>query len=434
MFAIAPALIAFWPFALFAVAVPLGFHFEQKKRERYRQIWASVASQLGLSFSAGTGRDHEMRMVGYLRGISVVVDVHMMGSGDSKRYYTRYSFTYPGGASEKFVMRRQGKLSSIFGSLFGKPDLSLGDPAFDAMVHIDANDRVAVDRYLTPARRMAVLSLLERFVRAEVTESSFVVERLNVQENPQALTATIFQLQDIALTLSAPTDVDVALQMQKQGDLQDAIDHLHALNDVQDEPANTFTQLLEAEALVAAGEGDKADQLLEALPVFDPEIGSWRQVAKSHPQPLKAYVPPTQVEQESRAAAAPPPPTPAPTQTVSLDQQSVIENLFGGERLAHEAEQFFFDKYEGATIEWTGKVDRTRSFRSDRDFDGAGEKVNVFIGSRGDGKLVSNRIHAIVHLPVDTAIEREAEITFRGQLVRADRYMRNLFVANAELV
>ena len=154
-------------------------------------------------------------------------------------------------------------------------------------------------------------------------------------------------------------------------------------------------------------------------------------MAKSHPAPLRL-----KPVSESNLASPEEPEAvvSSPKEHVLFDQQSVIDDLFDSQRPGYEVEQRFFDVYESALVEWSGTVRRSREFRSDRDFSGAGVKVTIEIGSRGDSKLVSNQINAIVQLPEGTSIENDQQVRFRGTFVRTDRYMRNLFVANADLL
>ena len=391
------------------------------RHERIAEAWARAASELGLSFFPASGMGHgEIR--GDIRGVSVHVDVHMRKSGDSRAAYTRVRLMYPSSVRETFYLSKQQPFS-IFARLFGQRDMIIGDPTFDSRVVIDAPDPIALDRFLTPARRMGILRMMESHQFVDVSARTLTAEAFRVEEDGRALAARIGHLVDIALVLSAPSDVDLALQQQRHGDLADSVQSLHTINDVQDMPPNSFTQFLEAEALVAMGDGEQASQILKDLPVFDAELGEWKTVAKNHPKPV-----------ELKPIAAANLKGPALEEGVSLDQQSVIDDLFDSERPGYEVEQRFFDVYESETVEWSGTVRRVREFRSDRDFPGAGVKATIVIGSRGDSKLVSNQVQAIVHLPEGTSVEPEQHVGFQGTFVRTDRYMRNLFVANAEIV
>ena len=54
------------------------------------------------------------------------------------------------------------------------------------------------------------------------------------------------------------------------------------------------------------------------------------------------------------------------------------------------------------------------------------------IGSVGNSPLFSNRVKAIVGLPADDRFDRGDEVHFSGTLVRFDRLVRAIYVADAE--
>lgn len=417
----------------------LAIAYAQEQGKQRGIAWEGAARDLGLVYVAGTGWAPRPVIQGQLRGVAVRVEVVTKGSGDSQSNFTRYTLQYPGVAATAVTLRKQTPFS-VFGRLIGRRDVEIGDPIFDDRVVIDAPDPVAAAQYLTPARRMAVLTMFEHWKHVEVTANSIIVEYQGIERTHTKLVGTITRLLDMALVLSAPSTVDLALEQQARGDLADAVDALHEINDVQDAPPNSFTQLLEAEALVAMGEGAKAEAVLDAMEVSDPEIDRWRDLAHSHPTPAPVPQPTPAPEVSAPAPAGVPEPVPQPAAPraavvhAPLDQDSVITDLFDSNRLGHEVEARFFEAYEGATVEWTGTIERSREFRSDSDFPGAGVKATIRIGSKGDGRLVSDQIHAIVHLPAGTPIERDQSVTFRGSFIRVDRYMRNLFVANAVVV
>ena len=436
---------ALFPLVFGGIAVLVAVVTGQKSKSQQAEAWMAVAAAHQLQFTPGSGFGGYGRLNGAVGMAEVAVDIFTRGSGDSSTRYTRYRLNFPSMFDGAFMMKKQ-KPFSIFGRLFGAADQLVGDPDFDSRVVVNALDPTAVNRYLTPARKVAVLRLMEGFDFVEVGPRSFTVERRDVDKDANRVTAMIQYLADVARVLSSPSDVDLALEKQERGDLADAVVALHELNDVQDAATNSFTQFLEAEALVAMGEGKRAGDVFDDMPVFDPELGEWKTVAKNHlkpldlkpiqPPPPKVSTPPTSPPPTEPAPPAVPAPAPKQTvdpRTVSLDQDAVIEDLFGSSRLSFDVEKRFFEVYELARIEWTGTVQNSRNFRSDRDFPGAGVKATIEIGSRGDSKLVSNQVRAIVHFAEGTTLENGSQIRFSGTLIRADRYMRNLFVAGASL-
>ena len=57
----------------------------------------------------------------------------------------------------------------------------------------------------------------------------------------------------------------------------------------------------------------------------------------------------------------------------------------------------------------------------------------ITLGSLGDGVLITNRVQAVVQLPPDAGVRRGDDITVQGTLVRLDRYMRNFYLADAQI-
>lgn len=425
----------FFPIILGALGAGASYLFASNKKDQVEQAWGNVATALGLKYTpAATGVRNFGTIYGAIRGVRVTIDVNVRGSGDSRAEYTRCRLDFPSGASGNFTMSKQSSFS-FFATLFGRQDVQIGDPAFDSKVVIDATDPVAVNRYLTPARRMAIIQMMQSYAFVEIRPTSSSTEMRGVESNPAKLEAWIRYLVDVALVLDAPSDVDLALEKQQRGDLADAVDSLHELNDVQDGDPNSFTQFLEAEALVAMGEGKKASKILDDLPVFDPVLGEWKTVAKKHPKPVELKpISTANLEGVAEETIEKVKPQPSPAVSVPIDQRLVIADLFDSDRLSYEVEQHFFDTYEGSIVEWSGTVGFVRNFRSDRDFVGTGVKATVEIGSYGEGRLLSKGVNAIVHLPEGTTVEPGDTVSFRGSFIRTDRYMNNLFVANAEVL
>jgi hypothetical protein len=396
------------------------------RQQRVQHAWQLAASELGFALEPG-GLTKSPRMVGSIRGVRVLIDIDLRGGGDDRTKYTRYTLNYPSGAP-KITLTKQG-FGSIFKRLFGGRDVVIGDPAFDQRVVIDAADPTHAAQILSPARRMAVLSLFETWNKASVSQGSFVVQRRGIETSSSALTTSVRRLVDMALIISEPTDVDRALEHQARGDLQDAVSALHEVNEgfqKRDEP-NSFTQLLEAEALMTIGDGAAANEVLATIATgVDKEVAGWRQVATAHLEPPQDIVRP-----DPETAGVP---AAGDTPASDVDQQAVIDDLFSSNRLRYETEDHFLRVYAGRSIRWSGEIEQIREFRSDSDFDGSGLKTTVLLGNLGDGRLLSSRVNAIVHFPDGTTIGRGDSITFTGHLRRADRYMRNLFVSDGSVV
>ncbi|MEM7141164.1 MAG: tetratricopeptide repeat protein [Actinomycetota bacterium] len=396
----------------FVIIVFVAIAISAFQKQQQTSTWQSVGRRTGLAVQSGS-LFRAPSMSGTVRGVRVRAEVISRGSGDDSYRVTRYTVGFPA-AGPAVSFRRQGMLS-FMRSFVGGRDIVTGDPRFDESVIVDAASEAAVRQYLTPARRAALLSIFSTWPKAEVTPSSIVVESRRVERNQDRMMATINRLIDSGRLLTDPAPVDAALAPLEAGDMAEAVDALHELNEATDDenPPNVVTQLIEAESLVALGRPEEATIILErtaaALP-GDPEVDGWRDVAATE-----------------RSALAPPPPRPA-------ERQATIDDLFGAGRPGHEIEAVFEADYAGRPVHWTGEVEHSRGYRSDRDFgDEPGTKTTVRIGAIGSSALMSNRVKAIVDLPADVDVERGDEITFSGTLLRVDRFTRAIYVEQASV-
>ena len=438
------ALVPLVFFLIFGGVAGLVIRSGLQQAERRNAGWAQVGHHLGLNVANATIMKPG-RLAGRIRGVEVLVTTVNKNSGNNNsQTFTVFELHYPP-SGPPVRLTRQRTFNSFFRRLTGGRDVIINDPVFDENVIIDGGDPLEIGRFLTPTRRMAVLSLLSSWDSAEVTNRSMKVDKRGHIADPQELHGAIIRLVDMALLMSAPEQVDHALLLEAQGDMAQAAAELHTLNA---SAPNTFTQKLEAEALVMMGERPAAEAILravEAAAPADPEVEGWRRVA-SAPLPSPPAVPPTP------SPSTPPPPIPAPEPApepspspspaaapapaagLVVSVEETIEDLFGSDRMGFETEERFSLAYRGRTVRWRGTVDSMRAFRSDQDFGSEpGTKATVHIGSLGDSKLVTSQVHAIVHLPADVDLERNQEIEFTGTLVRVDRYMRNLYVSLARL-
>lgn len=405
--------------------------FATASSKRIHNAWTAAAADLGFQIVPG-GLVKGPRLHGSLRGIHIEIDIEDRGDGESSDKYTRYRLLYPP-APISIALSKQN-FGSVFKRFFGGRDVLIGDPGFDERVMIDTEDPIHASQFLSPARRMAVLSLFESWDKATVTQASILVERRGVETDPQLLATNVRRLADIAIVMSAPTEVDFALEKQQNGDLQDAVETLHEVNDsfASNTEPNSFTQLLEAEALVTMGDGAAAGEILDDMSTsvgVDDEIAGWQQTAQAHPSPIQDEVRPDPIPATAAPETAAPETAPKPR----LEQHDVINDLFASNRFGYETEAHFLSTYAGQTIRWSGKVDKVRVSEHDADFEGPGTKTTVLLGNLGDGRLLTGQVNAIVHLPMGSAVERGDMIGFEGTLTKADRYMRNIFVSNARL-
>lgn len=410
-------------FFVFVVIFVVVLVSSQGQRKRTTESWGAVGKALGLRFSPPT-MTRKPSLKGAIGQIAVRVRAETRGSGDDRSTYTVYEVRHHSVGPDVELIKQSSL--SFFRRFVGGSDIQIGDPFFDEQVIVDAPDPAAVQAFLTPARRAAVLNLFASWPRGRFTNASVRVETRGVERNQQRLHGTITRLVETAQIMGAPADVDRILGGQLEGDLAGTADELHALNEA--EP-NAFTQMLEAEALVELGRHAEAAQVFDDLDgrlPEDPSVAQWNELAHlpPPPPPPPPPAPPAPVEAGLDAG----PDAVAPTQQPA-DQQAVIDDLFQADRMSWDMVEHFERTYQNSIVEWSGEVIDTSSYLHDTDFGaGPGVKAIVLLGHTGASEFISNEVHAVVQLPEDTELERGTKVAFRGTLHHADRFARKVYV------
>ncbi len=244
---------------LFAFAVVLFlFMLGLVQAQRSNRAWRAVASRHGFEYTpAGLLSQPVMR--GRVEGVWVQVDVHstnFTGFGQRTRYFAQHRPVGP-----PVTLRRQHAASGLAGAI-GRNDVEIGDPFFDRSVVVDSRHDDEITRFLTPARRAAVLAVHESWRRWSFTRESLTFERRGVQRNAEVLGGAVRFAVDIALVMGDPAVLNTVLELREQGRLAASARELAALNDARH---NAFTELIEAENRMSLGEHGAAEHLLHEL-------------------------------------------------------------------------------------------------------------------------------------------------------------------------
>lgn len=422
--------------AVFAVAAVIWYW----RLKKLTAAWDQAAHQMGFQ-RLGVSGTSAGTIYGERQGAHLTIGRVTKGNGNNNNEtYTRYYCEYPA-VGPPVKLTKQNAFSFV-NRMLGRNDVLIGDPGFDERVVITTNAPEAVNAFLTPARKIAILNLFESHSQAEVTERSIQVDVRGTEMSPQNLASMARWAIDFSLFLSKPSDVDIALANQASGNLGQAVDQLHDINAAAGpEGPNSFTQLLEAEGHMAMGDGAAAAEILDHMDVTgNKEAEGLREVAHRH---LEPPLPPARKAAEHRStppmpeeASEPVPTSAAPAEIAgpNLEQTAVIADLFSSHRTGYEVEEHFLDNYVGHEVSWTGPVTRSMTYRFDSDFEGTGLKVNIELGELDNGQLIANTITAVVQLEDNNEVERGEQITIYGTLHRVDRYMRNIYVRDAEII
>ena len=342
--------------------------------------WQQAATSLGLQYQAPRmGRPQHM--YGHIDGLKVSIWSYTEGTGDNRATYTGYQVKHAP-VGPPVSLSRQTKFS-FMRSLVGKRDVVIGDPLFDNQVVVDTDNDEQLAAFLTPIRRSAVVAVLTRWPLAEITHDSISVSSSRVEKSSVLIEDTTRYLVDIAKVMGAPSAAEAILQQRDDGDLAASVEALHELNEA--EP-NQFLADIEAEAVAS-----------------------------------------TELRQPERDQSAEP--VAAVDAVVDLDQQAVIDDLFGTGRRGSDVDTRFNTVYRSAPVTWTGTVTSVRPFRVDADFGHiAGTKVVVDLGETATSKYTTSRIEAIVGFPEGTEFDRDDPVAFTGTLLKVDRFMRKIYV------
>ena len=392
------AVLSFF-FALVLIVGPIAaavVYIAQVMKRRL-QIWHDVANEFDLHVEP-RGPFVRPSISGFIDGVDVRVETI---SNSSELSVTRYRVRYPraeGTPSIELTPTRKGNFR--FGKRQGS--LTVGDPRFDNDVHIDASDLAATTSYLTSERRQTVLHLFTRKGWSDqiITADSITVSTPVIDEEIDDIRSTLSTLVHAARLLGEHRQPNAALPAYQPGPLDDI---------AASEPEPELVRPADVAPLVHEDVSDVQPDPEDQMDPTEPAHVAEQDVAEQD-----------DIDRPQSAEFA-------------LDQTSVMHDLFDSTRMGFANDEHFAATYDGVGISWTGTVDMVRSFTSDRDFDGAGNKVTVLLGYLRGEELRSRQVKAVVQLDTETEVVNGDDVTFSGTLIRADRFTNSVFVANAHL-
>ena len=113
----------------FVLITPGGMGIQFAVKSHRKKAWGALGSELDLQFVDGGFFGHP-KLLGDHRGVPVVVDVEVRGSGKHKQTYTRVAADVPAVLPGGLAVSKEGVLSGI-GKFFGAQDIEVGDETFD---------------------------------------------------------------------------------------------------------------------------------------------------------------------------------------------------------------------------------------------------------------------------------------------------------------
>jgi hypothetical protein len=204
-------------FAAFVIGGSLLIWFYIKgrvtKQKALNQIWAEFARLNGLEEQDGDSRDHEaiVSFRGKNQGMPFVLECIAtegtpvqvgkleLSRGENTRIFTRMHMKLPG-LPRGLRVYRETPWSKL-GKAVGMQDIMTGDPEFDRSFVVKGKDPQAIVDYLTPSRRITLLSQPSGMKGLELQEEGLILLQPGQVASMEELGRLFSQLGSLATTL-----------------------------------------------------------------------------------------------------------------------------------------------------------------------------------------------------------------------------------------
>lgn len=449
-------------FGIFAAVFVLLLILAKAQQDQANTAWRSAASQLGLHYKPGAflqGR----RIDGKYKGQWIQIDTFRRGSGKSSTTYTRYEVAFADSLNLGLHLSRQGFFSQVW-TFLGGQDILTGDEEFDLAIVVRGHDDDEIRRFLTPARKDRIYTLLSEFQECTIDDNKIQCCLRGVEKSSARLISIIQQMTNTARYLgryfedeAAPPVLSLA---EPERDEESAeivpVKPLYGelIDKPQQEPESLQKQPVE--------EAKPLPRQVEKSPPKVPDAGQWppkyalpaspvEQPGKEdEPLPEVTQPPPPGVAASTVESSSPPlqPAESAPAvetpgaeengDKAAADVHEICQELFQSDLMSSQIKERFETKFKDQTIHWSGKLDQVTSYYYDMVFGNEpGTKADVDIHEVSNGIFGSDKVQAVVQLPKemeDTLRSREGEqVSFTGRLIGCDAFMRKLFVAGGTM-
>lgn len=454
------------PFLFFIAIAIIPILFGVLRSKEVEGAWRDAAARLGW-LPPGGGLLTKRHMAGTYHGFRVEVRAVHTGSGAASSTSTVFCARIPD-LGLGLHLTREGFGTQIK-KLFGTQDIEVGDRVFDDATVVKGDDPAAVRRFLTGSRRARIHRFVLSHDQAEITDSSVEFATGGTVASAEKLVRGV---EDVVLLASSLVDGDrpadrkleKVLAERRKGRIGEALAELgfaplpiaglgvdmlepppgplpaEVLDRVDAETALPVTpaavpadgdtvdapdveeRVVAGELLYLAGRHEEAKGAFEAARETAPEdgeIGGW--IEQCDTKLLGAGS-----GEAERDEAFP-------------DVAEVCAALFAEGSSTFETMRRFEADFEGRTVRWQGTLQRAESFSYDFVLGSEpGTKATVEVGRTEPTMLAGAAVFAVVGLPPGAEEElrdREGEpIGFEGSLVKADGFMKILYVAGARLV
>mgnify|MGYP001451353486 CR=1 FL=1 len=415
-------------FFLFVVAAALlgAFLWTQKRNDATRSAWSIAAGKLALTFDPGSSVVPP-KLSGRVRGHQVQVEIVTRGASRSRRTYTSFRVLGTGVPAGVRVTRRSIVTTGLR-RLFGGRDVTTGERDFDDVAALEADDAGVAQRYLTPERRRALANVLARYENVLVDTSQIRAEVHGYCTGERDIERAVLELLECAdaLARSAGRRPQTSAAPPAPAVTLDA------------------ARAAAAEAIAGIARARDPDALhFEDDPPLPPLRAALEPPVDDAPPPEPPATllpsPPATTARTELPPLGSVPARPDPAQHAGSRQLDVCRALFEGEQALTRAQHVFAEEYESLFVTWTGTLERVQSYHSDAVFGAApGVRAELDVARVSAGPFGERRVLAIVQFAAEARAALEARVgtsvTFEGDLLRIDPFMRHVFVARGRLV
>ncbi|MFT5470455.1 MAG: hypothetical protein ACI8UO_005583 [Verrucomicrobiales bacterium] len=388
------------------------------KDQTANDAWSDAAKRLGFHYEAG-GWKSLRKLSGRVDGVFVMAHVYSRGSGKSRRSYTGYRAQLSRKPPAGMRLEAQGIFSGV-AEFFGSQDLEIGSKEFDGAVIIKGSNASRIAEFLTPIRKIRILSLMRQFSICEISADGVFVANRGVESDPANLVAILNRISDISLLLT-----DKKIENETPATPPPLPGPPPAPPELEPE-----SEAYEFEEYAGEPEPVVAETPEEII--IEPEL------AASEPEPSR---PPPPIEPAAAVEPEPElPPEPAPKRSQS-EIAKVCNAVFLEPSTRYEATRTFDTEFRGQTVRWIGELQTIEHFSYDLVFKNGPGLIGRFKLHEIEGHPYSlSEIKAAVQLPLEDGLEDKLKsalgepMIFTGQLEKCDPFAGVLFVANGTVV
>ncbi|MFT5830627.1 MAG: hypothetical protein ACI9D0_001213, partial [Bacteroidia bacterium] len=426
----------------------------RKSFSRTEEAWTGTADRLRLAYHKKKSLGGRRKLEGEYHGYHVKVNTFTKSHGNGSSTYTRYTL-FMESLGLGLELTQQHFLSGLSNAFTGGQDLTVGDEDFDKAVIVQSTSPVAMQKFLTRNRRMQIRKFLTGNRRARITDDEISYIHNGVVNEEGRLKAGLDTLVHLAQHFHQPVEAAATQDARPMNEVREVVrqtakteprmaDDMGAgVIAAQAAAAFLGREPLQREALSPTPEEVRAFEAArrtspETEPVADSEPFTAPK-SDSAPEPTRESPDKLAVEPKVEATTViseAQDPSEASPASELVAYKSLRADLFESGMLSSEFKGAFAERFEGRSVEWSGKLRRIGRYSSDFVFEGSGSKAVVELEGVIDGSFTKG-VQAIVQLPESAADEfgsaYDVPVTFTGTLHSCDGFLRDILVTAGEI-